>query len=180
MTVTLTAEQQRAFAEALGLDPWTMTYERAAARIDEMQRQAAARSFDDDADPTGILKITPMPAERPVVAPTTNQAGDPVIDAAIGAGKIEPSERPTWRRHFEEEPDLTREILDDLPGNADRTTKAFQEDRRLRSLGDQLDDLLGIAKEDRVVRNYDDDSLSDSEQLYQRLADLTNAPDARR
>ena len=146
--LTLTANQRAELAEKLGLDPWTMTPERIAQRVEQMQDRAA-RSFADS-DPTGILKLDRVVAAPVETSPRTTDEGDVALDAAVGRGAVAIEDRAAWRRRYERAPETIREILDELPGDPAQAERAFEQDERIRSLADQFDDYMGVPEADRV------------------------------
>ena len=175
MTLALSPDQRRALAARLDLNPWTLTPQRVVERIEELKTRS--RSFEESGDPTGVLRLDRSATTSTAGVTTTTGVGEAEIDAAVASGKIEPEDRSAWTKRFQDDAEFTRELLDALPDNSILADRAYAEDDRLRSLGDQFDTYLGIAPEDRV-RDYEDAPLSESELLYQRLAEMTNAPDA--
>ena len=174
--LTITPVQRVALARRLNIDPHELdagTLLRTAGELSDR----AGRSFEES-DPSGILKIAPL--TTPVTAPATDgHKGDAMIDAAVARGKIQPEDRTAWSKRFQDDAEFTRELLDALPSNKVLADRAYAEDQRLNDLGDALDGYLGVAVEDRVARDFDEDAgLPDSERLYRWLADATNAPDA--
>ena len=146
--VTFTWEERETLARKLGLDDGhDLTPDvllRQAGKL--AARQRAERSYADP-DPSRVLKLDrDMPVERRTV-PTS--AADALIDGAVADGRIEPSERGDWHRRYQTAPELTREVLDDLPSDPERGRRAFAEDPRLRSLADAFDAYMGVTPDDR-------------------------------
>ena len=80
--------------------------------------------------------------------------------------------RDEWRSRLKREPELTREILDSFRGDGVLADRAFAQDKRLRSLGNQFDAYLGVTED---VRAYDETAgLTESERLSKALAEMTN------
>jgi hypothetical protein len=133
------------------------------------------RTFAED--PSGILKTVELPFDTaPREMSADDDPGDVPIDAAVGRGAIPSSDREAWKRQYARAPEAVRDVLAGLPSDPRRAERAYEQDDRLRVLGDQFDRYMGVESE---AREFDDASLSDDERLYKRLAELTNAPDAR-
>jgi len=169
--MTITGAQRVQLAERLNLDPQDLDTGGLLRVASELSNRAG-RSFEES-DLTGILKIAPL--TTPVTVTTADgHRGEAEIDAAVAAGKIEPEDRTAWTKRFQDDAEFTRDLLDALPDDPARGARAYAQDGRLKSLGDQFDDLMGIAPDDRV-RDFDEDAgLPDSERLYRWLADATN------
>ena len=74
----------------------------------------------------------------------------------MGRGAITSSQREVWHRRYAQDSDLTREVLESLPGDAARADRAYAEDERLRALGDAFDSYMGVAlEEDRADQDPD-------------------------
>jgi hypothetical protein len=57
-----------------------------------------------------------------------------ILDHAVGAGRIQMSERTDWRDRLRAEPELAREILESLPADREYAEKAALRDPRLALL----------------------------------------------
>jgi hypothetical protein len=78
------------------------------------------------------------------------------------------SDRDIWRDRLRREPELGREIIEDLPSNHALAEKAFVEDPRLRAMSDEWEDRCGIPREDRE-REFADEELSAADRAVRYL-----------
>lgn len=171
-----TLDRER-LCDRLGIDPTSTvaTITAAVDRLAQKGKRAEERSFED-ADPTGILGLVPMPSER---ATTPTAPGsirtDSAIDDAITRGAIPMEDRPLWRARLERDYETVADVLDELPGDPAETERAHQRDPRLRDLADGLDALTGVTRDERVREFAEVELLPISQQMEHRLDALTNA-----
>lgn len=83
---------------------------------------------------------------------------DHFLAEAIEDGKFDPADLDDWKRRYDEQPEMVTEIVTSLKPQqvylrefgSDSTGRDIEDDAE-RSLGDQMDDYMGVAVESRVI-----------------------------
>lgn len=150
--VTLTEEQVAQLKEKLGdsfdgtaeklLEAFTAQTDR-VAELEAKADEADQRKLEADEATTKLrdLEQRVEKSERRLFEKERDEA----VDGAIKTGKLDPADREKWQKRYEGNPELTKEILDELK----------PDEKLLRELGS---DDNGLDDADDADRKYEDDA----------------------
>ena len=163
MELTFTEEQTRELAERHGLD----------VEAEDFSEQLTAKLFEEsgdegDGDETD-KDVVKLPKDELAELKKQAAAGeraekqlaemerDTFFEAAEREGKIDPAEREKWERRYEEQPEYTKEIVNELPvreeylkeygDDSDGTGRDGRQTDSDKAFAESYLDLLGVGKE---------------------------------
>lgn len=155
--IALSQEQVTAFAEKLGIEPDSFTVDAAVEKVEEL-KALAEREPETPEDKVVLEKDlweqTKKDAAEGAQAARKlyEQEREALLTEAMSSGKINPGDREKWVTRYDENPQVIREVIADIPANDGLSREYGREEEGVgdaeRALADEFDRYMGIEQEE--------------------------------